>query len=55
MSSIATTAQQTQLDAMVRKPRALLKLNYNGGVFRMATGGDVTWDGQTWLKSGFEL
>lgn len=50
-----TTAQDAELLKPVKSPRALLEIVYSGGTIRLATGGNITWDGNNWLKSGFQI
>lgn len=50
-----TAAQDTEIALAVRSPRGILKIVYSGGTIRVCTGGNVTWDSQTWLKSGVKI
>ena len=49
-----TAAQQTEIDKKVRSPRGLLKIVHTDGTIRISKGGDVTWNSQNFLKSGFK-
>ena len=50
-----TAAQDAEIIKAVRSPRGLLKIVYSGGTIRVCTGGNVTWDSQSWLKSGVKI
>lgn len=50
-----TSAQQTEIAKKVRSPRGLVKIVHATGTIRICTGGDVTWDSQSWVKGGVEI
>ncbi len=50
-----TAAQQTEIAKPVRSPRGLVKIIHASGTIRIATGGNVTWDSQSWVKGGVEI
>lgn len=50
-----TAAQEIEIAKEVRAPRSLLKITHADGIIRLASGGNVTWDSQSWLKSGFKV
>jgi len=55
MNGIITTNQQLELDNAVKKPRALIKITHVDGVIRLATGGNVSWNSQSWIKGGIKI
>jgi hypothetical protein len=52
---MVTTAQQAELDAVVRRPRYLAQFTLGGTVFRIASARQVTFDGNTFSKTGLDV
>lgn len=50
-----TANQQTEISAAVRHQRYLLQIDIDGSTLRMASGGTVTWNSQTWSKTGLNV
>lgn len=47
-----TTNQESQIALAVRHPRYLLQIDIDSQTLRYASGGTVTWDGETWARTG---
>ena len=50
-----SSAQLTEIAKAVRSPRGLIKIVHASGTIRICTGGDVTWDSQSWVKGGVSI
>lgn len=50
-----TAAQEAELAAVVKHPRNLLQIDIDGETLRISSGETVTWNSQTWTKTGLRV